>query len=245
MDEPASLPAFTFNPDGPNTITYPDGTVSVNAPQPGDPAIIPAAPPDEPVTATQAVAAPDPVFPPEAPEDSQPGVTVADPGPSADSAFPGVSASPPEAGVPADAPGVPEPQTWSAAAEVPVAAEPQAWGSPSGDEPGASDPPAWAVPAADAQVGFEPQAQETAEVAAPAAAPAWGVPTATADAAGTNSVVNPDGSITTRLPDGSTQTVVRLPGGATIVTNTTRPGEDPQLPSAEPQRSRRFRGRSK
>jgi hypothetical protein len=215
MDEPEPLPAFTFSPDGPATITYPDGTVSVNAPRPGDPAVVPAAAPDEPVAATQAGAAPDSVFPPDAPEDSQPGVTVTDPEPSGDNAIPGISTPAAEAGAPADALAVSEPQTWAA-------------------------------PGADAQVGSGPQAREPAPVEAPATGPeAQGAPTAAADAAASDSVVNPDGSITTRLPDGSTQTVVTLPGGATIVTSTTRPGQDPQLPPAEPQRSRRWRGRSK
>ncbi|HUB40876.1 MAG TPA: hypothetical protein VMA72_18660 [Streptosporangiaceae bacterium] len=214
MDEPEPLPAFTFSPDGPTTITYADGTVSVNAPRPGDPAVMPAAP-DEPVTATQAAAAPGSVFPPEAPEGSQREVTVADPEPSGDSAITAISKSAAGAGAPADAPGV-------------------------------SEPVAWAAPAADAQVDSEPQARETAPVAAPPTGPqAWGAPTATADATASDSVINPDGSITTRLPDGSTQTVVRLPGGATIVTSTTRPGAAPHLPSAEPQRSRRWRGRGK
>jgi hypothetical protein len=178
MDEPEPLPAFTFSPDGPTTITYSDGTVSVNAPRPADAEVTPAAP-DEPVTTTQAAAGS--VFPPETPEGSQPEVTVADPEPSGDGAIPAISE--PAAGAPVAAP----------------ATEPQAWGAPA----------------------------------------------ATADAAASDSVVNPDGSITTRLPDGSTQTVVRLPGGATIVTSTTRPGQAPQLPPAEPQRSRRWRGRGK
>jgi len=190
MDEPEPLPAFTFSPDGPATITYPDGTVSVNAPRPGEPVVMPTS---------------------------------------------------------ADVPGASEPQTWGAApAGLQGAAEPQAGGSPSADEPGVAESPTWAAPAADAQVGSEPQAGGTAPVAAPATTlQAWGAPTATAGADASGSVVNPDGSITTRLPDGSTQTVARLPGGATIVIRTTRPGEDPQPPPAEPQRSRRWRGRSK
>jgi hypothetical protein len=36
MDEPEPMPVFTFNPDGPTMITYPDGTVSVNDPRPDD-----------------------------------------------------------------------------------------------------------------------------------------------------------------------------------------------------------------
>jgi hypothetical protein len=211
MDEPEPLPAFTFSPDGPATISYPDGTVSVNAPRPGDAAVTPPAAPDEPVTAAQAPDELSSVFPPGPPEDSQPGATGADPQPSGDSG-PGMSTSTADASAPTDVPGVSEPQTWAAApAGVPGAAEPQTWSSPAAAEPGAVESPAWAAP------------------------------TATAG----DAVVNPDGSITTRLPDGSTQTVARLPGGAMIVTGTTRPGEDPQPPSAEPQRSRRWRGRSK
>jgi hypothetical protein len=210
--EPEPLPAFTFSPDGPATITYPDGTVSLNAPRPDDAAVTPAAAPDEPVTATQA-AAPLSVFPPEAPEDSRPGVTVADPEPSADTVTPSISTSAAEADAPVGVPAV-------------------------------SESPAWTPPAADAQVASEPQASETAPAAAAATEPdGWGAPTATADAAASDSVVNPDGSITTRLPDGSTQTAVRLPGGAMIVTSTTGPGEDPKPPPAEPQR--RWRGRSR
>ncbi len=53
------------------------------------------------------------------------------------------------------------------------------------------------------------------------------------------SVINPDGSTTTRLPDGSYQTVVTLPGGATIVTSTQPPGAAP-APADEP-RGRRWR----
>jgi hypothetical protein len=199
-EEPEPLPAFTFSPDGSATITHPDGTVSVNPPPPGDAADTPASAPDEPVTAAQAAGVPTSAFPPEAPEDSQPGVTVADPEPSGDSAMPGISTSAAEAGAPAEVPGVFESETWGAApAGAPGAAEPQAWDAP----------------------------------------------TAAADAAASDSVVNPDGSITTRLPDGSTQTVARLPGGAMIVTSTTRPGEDPHPPPEEPQRSRRWRGRSR
>jgi len=200
MDEPEPLPAFTFSPDGPATITYPDGTVSVNAPRPADAAVTPAAAPDEPVTGTQAADAPSAVFPPETPQDSQPGVTITDPAPSGNSAMPGISTPAAEAGASAGVAAVSEPQTWDVA--------------PAGG-PGAAQP------------------QE------------WGAPTATVDAAASDSVVNPDGSITTRLPDGSTQTAVRLPGGAMIVTSTTRPGEAPHPPPAEPQRSRRRRGRSK
>ena len=51
-------------------------------------------------------------------------------------------------------------------------------------------------------------------------------------------VVNPDGSRTTRLPDGSYRTVVTLPGGATIVTSTQPPGATP-APADEP-RGRRW-----
>ena len=182
MDEPEPLPAFTFSPDGPPTITYPDGTVSVNAPRPGDPAVIPAAAADEPMTATSAAAAPGSVFPPEAPDDFQPEVRAADPEPRGDSAIPGISTPAADVGAPGGVPGVSDAQTWGFASGVPGAAESQASGSPA----------------------------------------------ASADAVARDPVVNPDGSITTRLPDGSTQTVVRLPGGATIVTSTTRPGQEPR-----------------
>src|SRR5215475_8418931 len=109
MDEPAPLPAFTFSPDGPATITYPDGTVSVNAPRPGDPEVTLASAPDEPVSATPAADAPSSVFPPSAPEDSQPGVTVADPAPGGDSVMPRISTSVAAPGALAGVPDAAEP----------------------------------------------------------------------------------------------------------------------------------------
>jgi len=171
MDEPEPLPAFTFSPDGPATITYPDGTVSVNAERPGDAEVIPATASDEPMSATPPAGAPSPAFPAEAPEDSQPAVAVADPAPSGDSVMPGSSTSVAEAGAPADVPGASEPQTLGAA----PAGEPEA---------------------------AEPQAAGTAPVMAPATTlQARGALTATADADASGSVLNPDGTITTRLPD--------------------------------------------
>jgi hypothetical protein len=181
MDEPAPMPAFTFNPDGPITITYPDGTVSVNTPRPDDGTATTATAPGVSVTATQAGNASGTTFPPESP-DPQPGVTSAVPEPDGGVAMPGTGTTASEAAVPADAPGV-------------------------------NEPPDWRVTSADNAAG--------------------------------KSLVNPDGSITTRLPDGSTQTVVRLPGGATIVTNTTPPGAYSQPAPPDSPRSRRLRGRSR
>jgi hypothetical protein len=170
MDEPEPMPAFTFSPDGPTTITHPDGTVSVNPPLP-----------DGSVTATPAGDTSSTTSPPE-PADPQPEVTFTVPEPSGGSATPGISTTTSEAGVPADAAAVGEP------------------------------PAGGATPA---------------------------------DAADSDSIVNPDGSITMRLPDGSTQTVVRLPGGATIVTSTTPPGAYSEPAAQESPRSRRWRGRSR
>jgi hypothetical protein len=181
MDEPEPMPAFTFNPDGPTTITYPDGTVSVNAPRPDDRTATPATAPGVSVTATQADDTSSTTLPPESP-DPQPGMTSTVPEPSASIGTPGTGATASEAAVPADAPDVIEPPDWGAAP---------------------------------------------------------------ADTAASNSLVNPDGSITTRLPDGSTQTVVRLPGGATIVTSTTPPGAYSQPDPPDSPRSRRWRGRSR
>jgi hypothetical protein len=181
MDEPEPMPAFTFNPDGPTTITYPDGTVSVNAPRPDDRTATTATAPGVSATATQAGDTSSTTVPPEAP-DPQPGVTSPVPEPSGGIGKPGTGTTAADAAVPADAPGVNEP-------------------------------------------------------------PHWGVtPT---DTAASNSLVNPDGSITTRLPDGSTQTVVRLPGGATIVTSATPPGAYSQPAPPDSPRSRRWRGRSR
>jgi hypothetical protein len=139
----------------------------------------------------------------------------------------------------------PDSQDESAPATGPdatAAAEPAAWTAPP-DEPG--EPAAWTAPVA----------QETG-VAGPAAAPSQPTLPASSDAAGISgampagsaadndesfSVVNPDGSTTTRLPDGSYQTVVTLPGGATIVTSTQPPGAAPTpAPAGEP-RGRRWR----
>jgi hypothetical protein len=181
MDEPEPMPAFTFNPDGPTTITYPDGTVSVNAPRPDDSTATTATAPGVSVTATQAGDTPRTKFPPE-PPDPQPGVTSTVPEPIGSVGKPGTGTTASEVAVPADAPGINEPPDWG------------------------SDP---------------------------------------ADTAASNSLVNPDGSITARLPDGSTQTVVRLPGGATIVTNTTPPGQQSQPAPPDSLPSRRWRGRSR
>jgi hypothetical protein len=181
MDEPEPMPAFTFNPDGPTTITYPDGTVSVNAPRPDDRTATTATVPGLSVTAMQAGDTSSTTFPPES-QDPQPGVTSTVPEPSGGIGTPGTGTTATGAAVPADAPGI-------------------------------SEPPGW---------GATP-----------------------AETAASNSLVNPDGSITTRLPDGSTQTIVRLPGGATIVTSTTPPGAHSQPAPPDSRRSRRWRGRSR
>jgi hypothetical protein len=181
MEEPEPMPAFTFNPDGPTTITYPDGTVSVNAPPPDDRTLTTATTPGVSVTTTQADDTSSTMFPPESP-DPQPGVRSPVPEPSGGIEKPGPGTTASEAAVPADA--------------------------PAGNEP-----------------------------------PDWGA--TPADTAASNALVNPDGSITTRLPDGSTQTVVRLPGGATIVTSTTPPGEYSEPAPGDSPRSRRWRGRSR
>ncbi len=179
MDEPEPMPLFTFNPDGPTTITHPDGTVSVNAPRPDDTTVTTAPEPDG--TAMGTADTPSTMSSPES-ADPQPEVTFTAPEPSGDTATPGTSTTASDADVPADAPGIREPTAWEATDPA----------------PGAS-----------------------------------------------NSVVNPDGSITTRLPDGSTQTVVRLPGGATIVTSTTQPGAPSQPAPPDSPRSRRWRGRNR
>ena len=181
MDEPEPMPAFTFNPDGPTTITQPDGTVSVNAPRPDGTTVTATTAPDGSVTPTQTGGTSSTMFPLES-ADPQPGVTFTAPEPDGGTATPGTGTTASDASVPANAPGINEP-------------------------------------------------------------PAWGA--APADPAASNSVVNPDGSITTRLPDGSTRTVVRLPGGATIVTSTTQPGAYSQPAPADSPRSRRWRGRSR
>ena len=175
MDEPAPMPAFTFDPDGPITITHPDGTVSVNAPRPDETTATAMTDPDVSVPAAQPDDTSSTTVLPESPE-PEPEVTSTVPERSGGIGSTGATASE------ADVPGTPA---------------------------GINEPPGW---------GASP-----------------------ADTLASNSVVNPDGSITTRLPDGSTQTVVRLPGGATIVTSTTRPGAQP-APADSP-RSRRRRGR--
>jgi hypothetical protein len=180
MNEPEPMPAFTFNPDGPTTITYPDGTVSVNAPRLDDAAATTTPPQVVSVTPTQAGDTSNTTFPPQSP-DPQPGLTATVPEPNGGIGNPVPGATVSEA-VPADPPGTTEPPDWE---------------------------------------------------------------TTPADTAASNSVVNPDGSITTRLPDGSTQTVARLPGGATIVTGTTPPGAFSQPVPQDSQRSRRWRGRSR
>lgn len=190
MDEPEPMPAFpafTFNPDGPTTITYPDGTVSVNPARPDDTTATTATGPGVSAMATQAGDTSSTTFPPESP-DPQPGVMSPVPEPGGGIEKPGTGMTTSEAAVPADA-------------------------------PGATEPPEWGATPADAA--------------------------ASNDTAASTSIVNPDGSITTRLPDGSTQTVVRLPGGATIVTSTTPPGAFSQSVPPDSPRSRRWRGRSR
>jgi hypothetical protein len=181
MDEPEPMPAFTFDPDGPITITYPDGSVSVNAPRPDDMTATRMTGPGVSVTSTQAGDISSTPFPPES-QGPQPGVTSDVPEPSGGIAKSGTGTAASEAAVPADPPGINE--------------QPASGANP-------------------------------------------------ADTAASNSFVNPDGSITTRLPDGSTQTVVRLPGGATIVTSTTPPGAYSQPAPANSPRSRRRRGQSR
>ena len=173
------MPAFTFSPDGSTTITYPDGTVSVNAPRPDDTTA--ATGPAVSAPAMQVADASSTTFAPES-SDPQPGVTSALPEPSGGSDQPGTGTTASEAAVSADTPGMNESSARRATA---------------------------------------------------------------ADPAASNSIVNPDGSITTRLADGSTQTTVRLPGGATIVTSTTPPGASSQSATPDSPRSRRGRGRSR
>jgi hypothetical protein len=181
MDEPVPMPAFTFNPEGPTTITYPDGTVSVNASPADDTTAATASALGDSATATQAGDTSSMTFPPTSP-DPQPGVPSAVPEPGGDTGNPGTGTTASEAVVPADAPGTNEP----------------------------------------------PDSGATA-----------------ADTTASNSIVNPDGSITTRLSDGSTQTLARLPGGAMIVISTTPPGAYSQPPAADSSRSRGWRKRSR
>jgi hypothetical protein len=175
------MPAFTFNPDGPATITHPDGTVSVNAPRPDATSGPPTAAPGGSATARQADDLSITAYPQE-PRDPEPGVPSTVPAPSDGPEAAATSPTASDAGVPADEPAMSEPAPWGATP---------------------------------------------------------------ADDAASDSVVNPDGSITTRLPDGSTQTVVRLPGGATIVTRTTQPGDYSQPVAADRPRARRRRGGSR
>jgi hypothetical protein len=118
-------------------------------------------------------------------------------------------------------------------------AEPAAWTAP--DEP--AEPPAWTVPVVQETGAAEPAPSTPAPPANSDAAPVSGAMPA-GSAAGDDegfSVVNPDGSTTTRLPDGSYRTVVTLPGGATIVTSTQPPGAAPPPGPADEPRGRRWR----
>jgi hypothetical protein len=122
----------------------------------------------------------------------------------------------------------PEPAARTAPAEpatTTAAPEPAAWTAAAEPEPATAEPPP-ASPDAAAISGAEPagSAGDTAE---------------------SFPVVNPDGSTTTRLPDGSFQTVVRLPGGATIVTSTQPPGASPAPAPADEPRGRRWRKRDR
>ncbi len=109
------------------------------------------------------------------------------------------------------------------------------------DEP--AEPTAWIAPAVQESEVAEPAPSPPAPPASSDVAAMSGA--ILADSAADNddsfSVVNPDGSTTTRLPDGSYRTVVTLPGGATIVTSTQPPGAAP-APADEP-RGRRGRKR--
>jgi hypothetical protein len=175
------MPAFTFNPDGPTTISYPDGTVSVNAPPQDDTTATTVSGPADSVTATQVGDTSGTTFPPTSP-DPQPGVTSAVPEPSGGGEMPSTGTTASEAVVRADAPGINQPPDSGAIA---------------------------------------------------------------ADTASSDSIVNPDGSITKRLPDGSTQTLARLPGGAMIVVSTTLPGAYSQPPASDSPPSRGWRRRSR
>ena len=105
--------------------------------------------------------------------------------------------------------------------------EPAAWIAPAVQETGVAEPaPSQPAPPASSDV--------TANSGAIAAGSA-------ADNDDSFCVVNPDGSTTTRLPDGSYRTVVTLPGGATIVTSTKPPGAAP-APADEPRGRRWGRG---
>ena len=105
------------------------------------------------------------------------------------------------------------------------------------DENAAAESAARAAPDEPAEPTPSPPARPaSSEVAAISGAMPAG---SAADNDDSFSVVNPDGSTTTRLPDGSYRTVVTLPGGATIVTSTQPPGAAP-APADEP-RGRRWR----
>jgi len=107
------------------------------------------------------------------------------------------------------------------------------------DEP--AEPAAWIAPAVQETGVAEPAPSPPAPPASSAIAAISGaIPAgAAADNDDSFSVANPDGSTTTRLPDGSYRTVVTLPGGATIVTSTQPPSAAP-APADEP-RGRRWR----
>jgi hypothetical protein len=199
------MPAFTFSPDGPTTITHPDGTVSVNAPPPNDGTVsVNAPPPDD---GTVSVNAP--------PSDDGPAPTATAPEVSATATQVGDTSSttfPPE---------LPDPQPDVTS----TVSEPN-------DDTGT--------------LGTGTTASETAVPAdAPGSSDLRDLAASPADTAESNSVVNPDGSVTTRLPDGSTQTVARLPGGATIVVGSTPPGAYSPPASTDPPRSRGWRRRSR
>jgi hypothetical protein len=126
-----------------------------------------------------------------------------------------------------------------------AAAEPAAWTAP--DEP--QEPTAWTAPV-EQEVGVAEPASAADPPAQPASSDAAAfsgvIPGGSApDDDGRFPVVNPDGSTTTRLPDGSYRTVVTLPGGATIVTSTQPPGASPTTGPADEPRGRRWRKKSK
>jgi hypothetical protein len=142
-----------------------------------------------------------------------------------------------------DAEGEPAPTGgWDEAAShtTPAAAESEAWTAPATStesaEPGTSTVPATPVM----------PAQPPAPTVGPEPTAAPGTTTGTtADGAEKYSVVNADGSTTSQLPDGSFQTVVRLPGGATIVTSTRPAGSSPSAAPVDPPRERRWRRRDR
>jgi hypothetical protein len=136
-------------------------------------------------------------------------------------------------------------------------AEPAAWTTP----PATAEPAAWTTPPEPAEPAASTEPTEPAASTAPVveeagSAPSPPSPSASSDAAAISgsvatgpladndegfSVVNPDGSTTTRLPDGSYRTVVTLPGGAEIVTSTQPPGAAPTPAAADQPRGRRWR----